>query len=159
MLHARSGELTRRALRKRQRTFTLRAEVEKDFTHMGRLKLIAQVALGLIFVVFGLNGFFHFIPVPSMPDRAQDFLGALVNSGYLMRIVKLIEIGAGVLLLLGLWVPLALACLAPVILNIFLFHSFLAPAGMPLAIAIAGLEAFLMWCHREQFKPLLKMKS
>jgi uncharacterized membrane protein YphA (DoxX/SURF4 family) len=96
----------------------------------------ARMLLGLIFFVFGLNGFFHFIPQPSMSGPPGNVLGALVATGYFFPLLKLTEVAAGALLLSGLLVPLALTVLAPVIVNIVAFHSFLAPSGLPVPIVV-----------------------
>ena len=92
--------------------------------------LIVNGLIGLVFVVFGLNGFLHFIPQPSHPGPAGAFLGALAASGYLFPLVKGTELVTGLLLLAGRYVPLALTVLAPVVVNIVAFHLFLAPAGL-----------------------------
>lgn len=95
--------------------------------------LIARILLGLLFLVFGLNGFLHFIPMPPPTGLAGQYMGALFLSHYL-TVVFLIQIIGGALLLANRFVPLALTLLGPVLVNILLFHSFLAPAGLPLAL-------------------------
>ena len=110
---------------------------------MKKLPLIARILLGLIFFVFGLNGFFNFLPAPPMPDKAAAFAGGLMASGYFFPFLKATEVLCGALLLAGAMVPLALVVLAPIIVNIILFHGFLAPSGLPLALVIAALEAYL----------------
>ena len=94
-----------------------------------RLPTIARLALGLIFFVFGLNGFFHFLPQPPAPPRAMAFAGALFASGYFFPLLKAVEVTAGALLLAGALVPFALTLLAPIIVNIVAFHLFLAPGN------------------------------
>lgn len=117
----------------------------------------AQALLGLIFLVFGLNGFLRFMPMPDLPDRAADFMGALAGSGYFMIVLKIVETISGLLLLLRLFSPLALLLLAPVIVNIFLFHAFLAPSGLPLATLLVVLESYLgFWVYRDRFRPVLR---
>jgi uncharacterized membrane protein YphA (DoxX/SURF4 family) len=116
--------------------------------------LIARILLGLIFVVFGLNGFLQFLPQPAMPQPAIAFFGALASSGYMLPLLFATELGGGILLLLGM-VPLGVAILAPVIVNIVAFHVFLAPGGLPLAVVVASLALFLAWTHRAAYRPLL----
>ena len=102
---------------------------------MGKVALIARIILGLIFFVFGLNGFFNFIQPPPMGEEAMAYMGALFATGYFFPVLKIFEIVSGALLLSGRLVPLALLFLAPIVLQIFLFHAFLSPdAGFPLAI-------------------------
>jgi len=94
--------------------------------------LIARILLGLLFAVFGLNGFLHFIPQPPPTGLAGQYIGALFVSHYLV-VVFLLELIGGLLLLANRFVPLALVLLGPVIVNILLFHAFLAPEGLPMA--------------------------
>ncbi|HEY2665056.1 MAG TPA: hypothetical protein VGI47_11995 [Candidatus Binataceae bacterium] len=116
--------------------------------------LVARILLGLVFTVFGLNGFLHFIPNGPMPQPAIDFFGALLATGYMIRIIFLAQLIGGVLLLTGVAVPLGLVLLAPIILNIFFFHLFLAPGGLPVAFAVIALEVFLAWRYQNSFAPL-----
>ena len=123
------------------------------------LPTAARLFLGLVFTVFGLNFFLHFIPQPPAPPRAAAFAGALFASGYLFPLLKVTEIAAGLLLLTGFFVPLALAVLAPVIVNIVGFHLFLAPAGLPLPLAVLAAELFLAWSYRAAFAPMLHART
>jgi hypothetical protein len=100
---------------------------------------IARILLGLLFTIFGANGFLHFIPLPPPPGIAGQYMGALYVSHYL-AVVFLVQLIGGILLLVNRYVPLALMLLGPVIVNIVLFHSFMAPEGLPLA-----LFATLLW--------------
>jgi uncharacterized membrane protein YphA (DoxX/SURF4 family) len=120
-----------------------------------RLPAVARLLAGLIFTVFGLNGFFHFIPQPPPPPAAGAFAGALFATGYFFPLLKGTEVLAGLLLLSGRFVPLALTLLAPIVVNIVLFHAFLAPAGLPLALVVLVLEAFLAWAYRDAFRGVL----
>lgn len=118
--------------------------------------LIARVLLGLVFFVFGLNGFLHFIPMSkNLPEAAGSFLGALAKAGYMLPLVMGTQLLVGILLLTNRFVPLALALLAPVVLNILLFHLFLAPSGLVLAIVVLALELYLAWAYRKAFAPML----
>jgi len=124
-------------------------------------RTFARVALGLIFVVCGLNGFLDFLPHPAapIPEGALAFAGALMGSGYFFPLLKGTEVLAGVLLLSNRLVPLALVILAPVIINIFAFHAFLAPAGISLAVILLLLEAGLAWSHRAAYRPLFSLQT
>ena len=99
---------------------------------------IARYLLGIIFFVFGLNGFLHFIPTPPPEGTGGQFIGALFMSGELSIIMGL-QLVAGVLLLANRYVPLALAAIGPVIVNILLFHVFMDLGGLPVAIAATAL--------------------
>ena len=117
-------------------------------------RVILRSLLGLIFLVFGLNLFLHFIHNPPEQPVATDFLGGLFKAGYFFPLLGATQVVSGVLLLTGMMVPFALALLAPVIVNIFMFHLFLAPDGLPIAVAVVVLEVILVWMHREAFAPL-----
>ncbi len=116
--------------------------------------VVARLLLGLVFLIFGLNGLLHFMPNPPEPPPAGAFFGALYGTGYMFVLIFGTQIIGGALLILGTAVPFALAVLAPVIVNIFAFHLFLAPAGLPVAIVVAALEVILAWHHRAAFAPL-----
>ena len=119
--------------------------------------VIARVLLGLIFFVFGLNGFFHFIPQPkdAMPAGAMAYLDGLIKSGYMLPLISGTQTLVGLLLLINRFVPLALAMIAPVIVNIVAFHLFLESSGLPVAAVVAVLELFLAWSYRGVFRPML----
>ena len=121
------------------------------------LPTAARILMGLLFFVTGLNGFLNFLPQPSkpMPAGAMAFAGAMMSTGYLFRLVMATQLVAGVLLLANRFVPLALALIAPVVVNIVAFHLFLAPSGLPLALVVLVLELYLAWVHRAAFRPML----
>ena len=123
------------------------------------LPTAARLLLGLVFTVFGLNFFLHFIPTPPPPPRAGAFAGALFASGYLFPLLKTTEVVAGLLLLGGRFVPLALAVLAPIVINIVGFHLFLAPSGIALPLAVLALELYLAWTYRAAFAPMLRART
>ena len=105
----------------------------------------ARLLLGLIYFVFGLNGLFNFLPSPPMPETAMGFLGGLVSSGYFLPVLAATQTITGFLLLTGFAVPLALIILAPITLQIFLFHMFLTPGLsnliLPLLMGILHITA------------------
>ncbi len=123
-----------------------------------KVALIVRIFMGLVFFIFGLNGFLHFIPLPPLPAAAGAFMEALVQTGYMFPLIKGVEVICGLMLLSNLWTPLALALLAPNIVNIVLFHAFLAPAGLPLPIVLLAAELFLTWAHRSHYQSMLQMR-
>ncbi len=116
----------------------------------------ARLLLGVIYFVFGLNGFFNFIPVPSMPAPAAAFLGAMWQTGYLFPLLKITEIVAGACLLANVYVSLMLIVLVPITVNILLFHLCLAWGGLPAAVLIAFLHGYLLQHRNRRFDSLLK---
>jgi putative oxidoreductase len=119
---------------------------------------IARYLAGLIFLVMGLNGFLHFIPFPPPEGVAAQFMGALYISHFLVVIFAVQAVG-GLLLLINRFVPLALAILAPVIVNILCFHAFMAPSGLPLALFVAVLWALTFAAVRPAFAPLFQAQT
>ena len=119
---------------------------------------IARYLLGLLFLVFGLNGFLHFIPQPPPPPGpAGMFLGALFVSHYLVAIF-LLQLVPALLLLAGRYVPLALTLLAPIIVNIVLFHSLMAPSGLPLAAVTVLLWIVTFLGVRSAFRGIFQQR-
>jgi putative oxidoreductase len=114
---------------------------------------IARILLGLIFTVFGLNGFLHFIPLPLPSDVAGQFMGALFVSHYYMAVFA-VQVAGGILLLSNRFVPLALTLLGPVIVNILLFHVTMAPDGLPMALVVTALWSVVFFRARAAFTGL-----
>ena len=119
----------------------------------------ARLVLGLIYFVFGLNFFLHFLPMPPSAGGAADaFVGGLFQSGYFFPMLKSIEVLLGAFLLIGLFVPLALVILMPISLNILLFNAFLA-GDATMGIVIVLLNLYLAWAYRDYYKPLFNRKA
>ncbi|MCB9597848.1 MAG: DoxX family protein [Sandaracinaceae bacterium] len=119
----------------------------------------ARVVLGLAFLVFGLNGFLGFLPMPPHEGGAGAFLGALAATGYMFPLIKGTEVLVGALLLGNRFVPLALTLLAPVMVNILAFHAVLEPAGVALPVVLLGLQLFLAWAYRRSYVGVLAAKA
>jgi len=119
---------------------------------------ISRYLLGIIFLVFGSNGFLHFIPLPPPPGLAGQFMGAMFMSHYLV-VVFLLELIPAILLLAGRYVALALVLLGPVIVNIFLFHAFLNPEGLPLALVVVILWLLVFASVKSAFVGIFQAKA
>jgi putative oxidoreductase len=120
---------------------------------MKTVALISRLLLGLVFLVFGLNGFLHFIPMPPPTGIAAQFFTAIFVSKYWVVIFALQVLG-GLLLLFNRYVSLALVILAPIIVNIFFFHLLMAPSGLPLAILVLVLWIVVAVRNKRQFAGL-----
>ena len=125
---------------------------------MRAISAIARYLAGVVFLVFGLNGFLNFIPLPPPAGIAGQFMGALYASHYLW-VIFAFQLVAGVLLLANRYVPLALAMLAPVIVNILSFHVLMAPSGLPLALFVAVLWAVIFVDVRPAFAALFQGRT
>lgn len=127
-----------------------------------KLPLIARILLGLVFFVFGLIGLLNLMPPPpDMPEAMQTFNAGLAATKYFFPLLKLTETLCGLMLLTGMFVPLALVVLAPVVLNIILVHAFLGPEGLPLGILCGLLLAYLAFFaepYASVIKQLFKRK-
>lgn len=109
-----------------------------------KLPLVARLLLGFVFFAAGLTGLLNLVPTPpDLPERLQTFNNGMMATGYFMTLLKGTETVCGLLLLSGYFVPLALVVLAPITLNIFLVHAFIAPSGLPLAIILGLLLVYL----------------
>src|SRR6516165_535292 len=118
---------------------------------------IARYLAGVIFLVMGLNGFLNFIPLPPPGGMAGQFMGALYVSHYLW-VIFAFQVIAGVLLLVNRYVPLAVAILAPVLVNILTFHVLMAPSGLPMALVVAVLWVLIFIEVRPAFSGLFQSR-
>lgn len=117
---------------------------------------ILRTVLALMLIFFGLNKFldFSFMPIPELPTIASDFMFSLQATGYVLPIVGVLEISIGLLLLLKRGVPFALLLLAPISVNIILFHIFLDLPGIGGAMIITIINAILIYKHWKVYRPL-----
>src|SRR5689334_21522505 len=132
-------------------------EPRKENPVMRTASVIARYLAGVIFLVFGLNGFLHFIPLPPPQGVAGQFIGSLYITHFLWVIFG-VQVIAGVLLLINRYVPLAVAVLAPVLVNILTFHALMAPSGLPLALFVTVLWALLFIDVRPAFSGLFQSR-
>jgi putative oxidoreductase len=123
------------------------------------LTLIARLLLGLMFLVFGLNGFLNFLNMgPAPTGLAGQFIGALFQSHYYWVIAAL-QVVAGVLLLINRYVPLALVLLGPIIVNILLYHIFLLPQGIALALVATILWFIVFYGYHYYFSGIFSPRA
>jgi len=123
------------------------------------LTLIARILLGLVFVVFGLNGFLNFLSMGPMPTGlAGQFVGALVVSHYFWLVAGLQIVGGG-LLLLNRFVPLALVLLGSVLVNIISYHVFLNPSGAVPAAVVTVLWLIVFYGKRQYFSGIFAQRT
>jgi putative oxidoreductase len=118
--------------------------------------LITRTILGLIYLVFGLNFFFHFIPMqqPAMPKAATDFSTGLFESGYFFPLLKVLEIVSGLFLIVNKYSAFFTLFIFPITLNIFLYHAFLLPSGLTMAGPMILINLFLGYAYRKYYTSL-----
>jgi hypothetical protein len=144
---------------------TTAAAASPSKARSARLAAAARILMGLVFFLFGLFGVLNavgVIPLPrpstALSEGAAAFTAAIMKTGYMFPLVKCTECIAGALLLSNRFVPLALAIIAPVVVNIVAYHAFLQPSGLILAAVILLLEIYLAWTYRRAYRPMLEMR-
>ena len=120
--------------------------------------LIARLLLGLVFLVFGLNGFLHFMNGPLPSGVAGQFLGALMQSHFDL-VVSAVQLAGGALLLANFYVPLGLVLLGPVIVNIFFYHLLMDRSGLIVAIVVIILWCVVAFRHRQSFSGIFVQRA
>jgi len=123
---------------------------------MSKVVMISRYLLGFILVVFGLNGFFNFIPMPPPTGASGDFMMALLNTGYIFPIVKGVEVLVGIAFLTNRIPALATVIFMPISVNIFLFHAVLDPATGMAAYLVFLLSIILLIGYKDNYLQMLK---
>jgi uncharacterized membrane protein YphA (DoxX/SURF4 family) len=128
--------------------------------------LILRTLFGLLFTIVGLNGVLmatgaegFMPPPPEMPPAAAAFLQALMGTRYMMPLIGGTQVVAGLLLVTGLFAPLALTLLAPVVVNIVLYHHFIDPNGLVIAYVVLLLELFLAYAYGPSFRGVVDARA
>jgi uncharacterized membrane protein YphA (DoxX/SURF4 family) len=119
---------------------------------------IVRTLIGLLFLMASVTYFLNLVPEPELTGGMKTFSEGLTASGYLMPLVKIIELLCGIAFLSGRFVPLAIVLIAPVVLNILLVNVFLAPEGLPIAIALFAGILFLAYTCRSNYQTLFAVK-
>jgi len=121
--------------------------------------LIARILLGLMFVAFGAIGLFHLMTPPPMPDGLMKKFSEALNESHISQVVSALQLISGLLFLVNRFVPLALVLLGPVLVNILLFHIFVAPAGFQPGVVATILWFIIFYAHRDAFAGIFKAKA
>lgn len=124
-----------------------------------KLPTAARLLLGLVYFVFGLNGFLQFLPTPPLDGAAGQLMGGFAAAGYMFPFIKATEVLVGLALLANRFVPLALIAAAPVTLHIVAFHLFLAPVGIALPVVMLAAHLFLGWAYRAAYRTVLVVRA
>jgi len=121
---------------------------------MSKAVLVVRILLGAMFLFFGLNGILHFLPTPPMPPSDATTFATILMTHKYMSFVALCQVIGGLLLLVGRFVPLGLTILAPILVNILLFHFLLMPQGVAMGLVATAMELFLLYAYRLSFRGL-----
>ena len=117
---------------------------------------ILRMLLGVSLLIFGMNKFFPFIPIFDMAPAAANFMESLNSTGYVLYVVACLELLIGGLLLFKKWVPFALVLLAPIVVNILLFHLFLDVSGVLVAIFMLAITGILIYKYWKSYSSLFQ---
>ncbi|MEO1437486.1 MAG: DoxX family membrane protein [Bacteroidota bacterium] len=122
-----------------------------------KINLGLRLLLGGLLLVFGLNKFFDFMPKFEFPDqKVADYFYDLWHYAKVMYVVGFVEALVGVMLIFGRFVPLALLFLAPISVNIVLFHAVLDPPNIGPALFVAALNIYFFFQYRPAYDGVLK---
>ncbi len=117
--------------------------------------VIVRVLVGLLFLFASIVVLFKLVPQPELVGRVKVFMDGVNASEYLMPLIKITELVCGIAFVTGYYVPLAIVVIAPVIINIFLFHAFVDTQGLAVGVALVLANVFLAYAYRDKFRPLL----
>jgi uncharacterized membrane protein YphA (DoxX/SURF4 family) len=120
--------------------------------------IIVRVLMGLLFLFASIVVLFNLVPQPELTGNVKTFMDGVNATRYLMPLIKITELLCGIAFIAGRFVPLATVVIAPIIVNIFLFHAFVDTSGLPVAIFLVLANIFLAYAYRDKFKPLLEAK-
>ena len=120
--------------------------------------IIVRVLMGLLFIFASVVVLFKIAPQPELTGNVKIFMDGVNASGYLMPLIKITELLCGIAFVSGRFVPLATVVIAPVILNILLFHVFVDTSGLPVAVLLVFANIFLAYANWDKFKPILEVK-
>ena len=120
--------------------------------------IIVRVLMGLLFLFASISVLFNLIPQPELTGNTKTFMDGINASGYLLKLIKITELLCGIAFVSGYFVPLATVVIAPIIINIFLFHAFVDTQGLPVGIFLVLANIFLAYANWDKFKPLLEAK-
>lgn len=120
--------------------------------------IIVRILMGLMFLFASVVVLFKLVPQPETTGAVKIFNEGMAASIYLMPLIKITELVCAIAFLSGRFVTLAVVVIFPVILNILLFHAFLAPEGLPIAIALFVADLFLAYYYRKNYQSLFIAK-
>lgn len=126
---------------------------------MKKATIISRVVLGFVYLVFGLDYFFHFIPYePNHTGKVAAFKAGLKGVGYFYPMIKSIQIAGGISLLINLYAPFFAVVLFPISVNVFLYHTILVPSGWWMGLLLIVPNLFLGYAYRKYYSGMFVRK-
>lgn len=126
---------------------------------MKNLTLITRFVMGIMLIVFGANKFFHFMPMPELSGGAANLMSAFVSAGYFMPILGVIMLLTGLSILFNKYSALMLLVMAPITVNILLFHLILDPVNMMMGVILGVLHVIMIFSFRKSYANLFLSHS
>ena len=120
--------------------------------------IIVRTLMGLLFLFASIVYFLNLFPQPELAGNTKTFMDGVNATRYLMPLIKITEFLCGIAFVSGYFVTLATVVIAPIIVNIFLFHAFVDPSGLPVSVFLGLANIFLAYAYWDKFKPLLEAK-
>jgi len=120
--------------------------------------IIVRVLMGLMFMFSAVVVLFKLVPTPPLTGNVKLFNEGLVASGYFITFLKVTELICGLLLVSGFFMPLVTIAIFPITVHIFVYHVFLFPEGLPVAILMLAGNLFLAYNYRKSYAPLFVAK-
>jgi putative oxidoreductase len=117
--------------------------------------IIVRTLMGLLFLAASIVVLFNLVPKPELTGTVKTFNEGLDSVGYMVPMIKIVELVCGMAFLTGYFVPLATVLIAPIIVNIFMFHAFVDRSGLPVAVFLVLANAFVAYYYRESYRGLL----
>lgn len=113
-----------------------------------------QILFGIYLAFFGVIGYIMTLPAPPYNEAALAFIGALFATGYFFHMMSIIFVLTGLMFIFNKWSAFAAILLAPISVNIVLFHVFLDFTAWWMALIFAIANAYLLWVHWPRYKPM-----
>ncbi len=120
--------------------------------------IIVRTLMGLLFLFASVSYLFNLIPQPELSGNVKTFMDGVMATGYLITLIKVTELVCGLAFVSGFYVPLATVIISPIIINIFLFHYFVEPSGLVMALLLVLANSFVAWSNWDKYRPILAPK-
>ena len=120
--------------------------------------VVFRTLMGLLFLFASITFLFNLFPQPELTGNVKLFMEGMMATGYMLPLIKVTELVCGAAFVAGRFVALATVVIAPVIVNIFLFHLLVDTSGLPVAVFLVVANCIVAYGNREKYRPLLSAK-